>query len=73
MKTEGSTSAATSSQDTSDHARLEAGLGQVAGLEEIENAMKTMLGNEPELLAQLGQFAHAAANANHGKIWDWQG
>ena len=70
MKTEGSTSAEGSLQDTSDHARLEANLGQVAGLEELENAMKTMLGNEPELLAQLEQFAQAAANADQGKMRD---
>ena len=70
VKTQGSTSATASSQDTSDHARLEANLGQVPGLDELENVMKTMLGNEPELLAQLGQFAQAAANADHGKGGD---
>ena len=68
MKTQGSTSATTSSQDTAEHARLEASLGQAPGLDEFENAMKTMLGNEPKLLAQLEQFAQAAACANHGKI-----
>ena len=35
--------------------------------EDFENAMKTMLGNEPEILAQLGQFSKAAANAGHGR------
>ena len=68
VKTQGSTSATTSSQDTADHARLEASLGQAPGLDEFENAMKTMLGNEPKLLAQLEQFAQAAACADHGKI-----
>ncbi|XP_015767724.1 PREDICTED: peroxisomal biogenesis factor 19-like isoform X2 [Acropora digitifera] len=34
--------------------------------EDFENAMKTMLGNEPEILAQLGQFSKAAANADPG-------
>lgn len=68
MKTHGSTSAAASSQDTSDPARSQANFGQVAGLEQLEDAMKTMLGNEPELLAQLEQFAQAAANAEHGKM-----
>lgn len=67
VKTLGNTSATTSSQDTSDHARLEASLGQAPGLDELEDAMK-MLGNKPELLAQLEQFAQAAACANHGKI-----
>lgn len=70
VKTQGSTSVTASSQDTSDHAHLEANLGQVPGLDELENAMKTMLGNEPELLAQLEQFAQAAANADHGKMGD---
>ena len=68
VKTHGSTSAAASSQDTSDPARSQANFGQVAGLEQLEDAMKTMLGNEPELLAQLEQFAQAAANAEHGKM-----
>ena len=68
VKTQGSTSVTASSQDTSDHARLEANLDQVPGLDELENAMKTMLGNEPELLAQLEQFAQAAAGADHGKM-----
>lgn len=67
MKTQGSTSATVSSQDTSDHARLEANLGQAPRLDELENAMKTMLGNEPDLLAHLEQFAQAAASADHGK------
>ena len=35
--------------------------------EDFENAMKTMLGNEPEILAQLGQFSQAAVNADHGR------
>lgn len=35
--------------------------------EDFENAMKTMLGNEPEILAQLGQFSKAAANADPGR------
>lgn len=68
VRTEGNTSATASSQDTSDHARLEANLGQVPRLDELENAMKTMLGNEPDLLAHLEQFAQAAASADHGKI-----
>ena len=68
VKTQGSTSATASSQDTSDHARLEANLGQVPRLDELENAMKTMLGNEPDLLAHLEQFAQAAASADHGKV-----
>lgn len=68
MKTQGSTSATASSQDTSDNARLEASLGQAPRLDELENAMKTMLGNEPDLLAHLEQFAQAAASADHGKI-----
>jgi len=68
VKTQGSTSATASPQDTLDHARLEANLGQVPGLDELENAMKTMLGNEPELLAQLEQFAQAAASTDHGKM-----
>jgi len=37
--------------------------------EDLENAMKTMLGNEPELLAQLDQFTQAAAKAQHGKVF----
>lgn len=65
LKTQGSSSAAASSQETAGQARLEADIAQIAGLEELENAMKTMLGNEPELLAQLEQFAQAAANAEH--------
>lgn len=65
VRTEGNTSATASSQDTSDHARLEANLGQVPRLDELENSMKTMLGNEPDLLAHLEQFAQAAASADH--------
>ena len=37
--------------------------------EDLENAVKTMLGNEPELLAQLGQFAQATTQADHGMFW----
>ena len=54
-----------SSQDDS-NAQMEAQFAKAA--EDLENAMKTMLGNEPELLAQLGQFAQAAATAQHGKL-----
>ena len=68
VKTQGRTSATTSSQDTLDHHRLEDNLGLVPGLDELENAMKTMLGNEPELLAQLEQFAQAAASADQGNM-----
>lgn len=66
VKTQGSTTVAASPQDTLDRAHLEANLGQVPGLDQLENAMKTMLGNEPELLAHLEQFAQAAASADHG-------
>lgn len=63
LKTEGSSSASASSQQTTDHARSGVDFSQVAGLEDLENAMKSILGDEPELLAQLEQFAQAAASA----------
>ena len=54
------------SQGDSD-AQMEAHFAKAA--EDLENAVKTMLGNEPELLAQLGQFAQATAKADHGEFW----
>lgn len=65
LKTEGSSSASASSQQTTDNAHSGTDFGQMAGLEDLENAMKSILGDEPELLAQLEQFAQAAANADH--------
>lgn len=69
LKTEGSSSASASSQQTTDHARSGVDFSQVAGLEDLENAMKSILGDEPELLAQLEQFAQAAASAEPGKMF----
>lgn len=68
LKTEGSSSASASSQQTTDHARSGVDFSQVAGLEDLENAMKSILGDEPELLAELEQFAQAAASAEPGKM-----
>ena len=48
-------------------AQMEAHFAKAA--EDLENAVKTMLGNEPELLAQLGQFAQATTQADHGMFW----
>ena len=69
LKTEGSSSASASSQQTTDHARSGVDFSQVAGLEDLENAMKSILGDEPELLAQLEQFAQAVASAEPGKMF----
>lgn len=65
LKTPISSDSSASSQDDS-NAQMEAQFVKVA--EDLENAMKTMLGNEPDLLAHLNQFAQAAANADHGKV-----
>ena len=65
MKAPQSTDTSGSSQDDS-NIQLQAHFAKAA--EDLENAMKSVLGDEPELLAQLGQFAQAAAKAEHGKV-----
>lgn len=62
LKAPQSTDTSGSSQDDS-NIQLEAHFAKAA--EDLENAMKSVLGDEPELLAQLGQFAQAAAKAEH--------
>ena len=64
LKSPESSSASSSSQDDS-NTQFEAQFAKMA--EDVENTMKTMLGDKPELVAQLDQFAQAAANAEHGK------
>ena len=65
LKNAKSSDTSASSQDDS-NAQMEAQFAKAA--EDLENAMKTMSGNEPELLAHLDQFAQAAAKAQHGKV-----
>lgn len=62
LKSANSSDTSTSTQDDT-NAQMEAQFAKAA--EDLENAMKTMLGNEPELLAQLDQFTQAAAKAQH--------
>ena len=63
LKSPQSSSASSSTRDDS-NTQFEAQFSKMA--EDVENAMKTMLGDKPELMAQLDQFAQAAANAEHG-------
>ncbi|XP_068686143.1 peroxisomal biogenesis factor 19-like isoform X1 [Montipora foliosa] len=62
LKAPNSSDTSSASQDDS-NAELEAQFAKAA--EDFENAMKTMLGNDPGLLDQLDQFAKAAANSDH--------
>ena len=64
LKSPKSSSASSSFQDDS-NTQFEAQFAKMA--EDVENAMKTMLGDKPELVAQLNQFAQEAANAEQGK------
>ena len=66
LKAPNSSDTSSASQDDS-NAELEAQFAKAA--EDFENAMKTMLGNDPGLLDQLDQFAKAAANSDHGMFF----
>lgn len=64
LKSPKSSSASSPSQDDS-NTQFEAQFAKMA--EDVENAMKTMMEDKPELVAQLNQFAQEAANAEQGK------
>ena len=54
-----------SSSSAANHNDTSSGLGGNVA-QDIGNAMRTMLGDSPDLLAQLDQIAQAAAGAEHG-------